>query len=150
MKQLSFLFLFASLVSGSKLAFAAAEADARQAIDVSPMIGTMMQQQMRQHLSDLNVLLTYLAQDRLDDAAEYAEKHLGMSSTGNTPLHAMHQDNAELRLPPREFQMMGQAMHRSASQFARKAEEGYLQAALGALQQVTQNCVSCHAAFRLK
>ena len=124
--------------------------DPRQQMEVSPQIEMMMLAQMRQHLMDINVLLTFLSQDKLDEAAEYAEKKLGMSSTGNTPLHAMQQNGEELKLPPREFQMMGQAMHKSASQFARKAEEGDLQESLVALQGITQNCVSCHAAFKLK
>jgi cytochrome c556 len=45
-------------------------------------------------------------------------------------------------------------MHRSASRFATVAKNasvtGDLKAAVGALAQVNQTCVACHAGFRLK
>jgi cytochrome c556 len=51
------------------------------------------------------------------------------------------------------MQDLGSTMHRSASQFARLATEasvtGDLKGPLAALSTLTQNCVACHAAYRL-
>lgn len=40
-------------------------------------------------------------------------------------------------------------MHRAASRFARKSEEGDLAEAYKALQEVTAACVACHTAYRV-
>jgi hypothetical protein len=40
-------------------------------------------------------------------------------------------------------------MHRAASRFALKAEEGDTAEALRALGQVTSACVACHAGYRI-
>jgi cytochrome c556 len=58
------------------------------------------------------------------------------------------------RFMPKAMQDAGTAMHRSASRFALVAKDasvsGDLKAAVGALAQVNQTCVACHAGFRLK
>jgi cytochrome c556 len=55
---------------------------------------------------------------------------------------------------PKSMQDIGTAMHRAASRFARVAEEAGvrrdLRPALQALSEVTQQCVACHAGYRLK
>jgi cytochrome c556 len=55
---------------------------------------------------------------------------------------------------PKPMQDIGTAMHRAASRFAHVAEEAAvrrdLRPALQALSKVTQQCVACHAGYRLK
>ena len=55
---------------------------------------------------------------------------------------------------PKGMQDTGTAMHQAASRFAVIAQEAAvtrdLTRALGALSQVTQQCVACHAGYRLK
>ena len=41
-------------------------------------------------------------------------------------------------------------MHRAASRFARKAQEGELQGAIEALSAITAACVVCHSAYRIR
>ncbi len=83
-----------------------------------------------------------------DKASEIAEQRLGMSSLG---LHGAH-DVAKFM--PEGMQAAGTAMHRSASRFAIVAKDasvtGDLKASLVALATVSQTCVACHAAYRIK
>ncbi|MBZ0248529.1 MAG: cytochrome c [Burkholderiales bacterium] len=55
---------------------------------------------------------------------------------------------------PEGMQAIGTAMHRSASRFAVAAADagasGDTRKALGALADVTAQCVACHAAYRMK
>jgi cytochrome c556 len=55
---------------------------------------------------------------------------------------------------PQGMQDTGTTMHQAASRFAVAAQEAAvtrdLPRALGALSQVTQQCVACHAGYRLK
>ncbi|GAB4508575.1 MAG: hypothetical protein Tsb0026_07420 [Sulfuricaulis sp.] len=73
---------------------------------------------------------------------------LGMSS--------LETHGAEHMAPymPKPMQDIGTAIHRTASRFARVAEEAAirrdLRPARQALSDVTQQCVACHAGYRLK
>ena len=103
---------------------------------------------MRDHLLTLSEIQDYLAKHEFDRAADVAEKRLGMSSLG---LHGAHEVAPYM---PKGMQDAGTAMHRSASRFALVAQEASndrdLSRPLAALNKVTQSCVACHAAYRLK
>jgi len=103
---------------------------------------------MRNHLRTLSRIQGYLAQREFDKAADLAEKRLGMSSFG---LHGAHEVAPYM---PKGMQELGNAMHHAASQFAvatqQAAVDNDVGAALTALTKVTQACVACHAAYRLK
>jgi cytochrome c556 len=51
---------------------------------------------------------------------------------------------------PKPMQDIGTGMHRAASRFALKAQEGELAPALASLQEVTAACVACHAGYRIR
>ena len=55
---------------------------------------------------------------------------------------------------PEEMRKTGQAMHQAASDFAAAARKtrkgGNPGPALAALSRMTQQCASCHAAFKLQ
>jgi cytochrome c556 len=55
---------------------------------------------------------------------------------------------------PKAMQDIGTNMHRAASRFARAAQEAGVAKeparAIGALAEVTQQCVACHASFKVK
>ncbi len=55
---------------------------------------------------------------------------------------------------PKGMREIGSEMHRAASRFALEAKNagatGDMRPALEALATVTQRCVACHAAYRLK
>ncbi|MGC2517659.1 MAG: hypothetical protein WA373_00920 [Burkholderiales bacterium] len=103
---------------------------------------------MRDHLLTLSEIQDYLARHEFDRAADVAEKRLGMSSL---ELHGAHEVAPYM---PKGMQDAGTAMHRSASRFASVAQEASgdqdLGRTLAALNKVTQSCVACHAAYRLK
>jgi hypothetical protein len=103
---------------------------------------------MRDHLQTLSEIQNYLAKYDFDRAADIAEKRLGMSSFD---LHGSHEVAPYM---PKGMQEAGTALHHAASRFAVAAQEAAvdrdLGRALGALNEVTQTCIACHAAYRLK
>jgi hypothetical protein len=103
---------------------------------------------MRDHLLTLSRIQEYLSQHDFDNAADLAEKRLGMSSLR---LHGAHEIAPYM---PKRMQDLGGAMHHAASQFAIATQEAAFDKdvgrALAALTKVTQACVACHAAYRLK
>jgi hypothetical protein len=103
---------------------------------------------MRDHLSTLAQIQLALSKNAIDEAAGLAEKRLGMSSF---ELHGAHE---VAKYMPKGMQEIGSEMHRAASRFALEATNagatGDIHPALAALATVTQQCVACHAAYRLK
>jgi len=103
---------------------------------------------MRDHLITLSRIQEYLSKKEFDKAGQLAEKRLGMSSFG---LHGAHEVAPYM---PKGMQEAGTAMHHAASRFAiatqKAAIDGDVAHALGALNEVTQACVACHAAYRLR
>lgn len=124
--------------------------DARVAVELpAPPMRTHMLANMRDHLAALHEIQAALARDdNSRRAAEIAEHRIGMSS-----LEA-HGAGHMAPYMPKPMQNIGTAMHRAASRFARVTEEAAvrrdLRPALQALSDVTQQCVTCHAGYRLK
>lgn len=132
------------------LAAAAAPAagDTRELV---PMPGPMQEHMlanMRDHLAAMGEVQAALAGGRFAQAADIAENRIGMSS-----LQA-HGASHTAPFMPKPMQEIGTSMHRSASRFARSAQEaqvsGDLRPALDALAELTRQCVACHAAYRLR
>ena len=103
---------------------------------------------MRDHLVTLSRIQAHLAKHEFDKAGNLAEERLGMSSLG---LHGAHEVAPYM---PKGMQEAGTAMHRAASRFAVATQEaaidGDVARALGALDEVNQACIACHAAYRLR
>jgi hypothetical protein len=108
----------------------------------------MMQQHMlsnmRDHLAAINEILVYLGNDELDKAAEIAEYRLGMSSLGT------HGASHMAKFMPERMRQNGTTMHKAASRFALKAQEGESLAAYKALSEITAACVTCHSGYKVK
>jgi len=125
-----------------------APSDTRQAIDMPPELRTHMLANMREHLIAMGEIQAALAKGNFDEAADIAENRIGMSS-----LEAHHASHLAPYMP-KPMQELGMTMHRTASRFARTAQEaaveGGVPRALGALSELTQRCVACHASFRLR
>lgn len=143
----SVLIFVAALALVAPTASRAAQ-DARVAVELPAPMQAHMLANMRDHLAALHEIQAALAHDDSRRAAEVAEQRLGMSSldTHGAGHMAPHM--------PKPMQDIGTAMHRAASRFARVAEEAGvrrdLRPALQALSEVTQQCVACHAGYRLK
>ena len=103
---------------------------------------------MRDHLTAISEIQTALAKGKYSQAADIAEQRIGMSSLQN------HGASHMAPYMPKTMQDIGTNMHRAASRFARTAQEAAvgndLPRALGALGELTRQCVACHASFKLK
>ena len=99
---------------------------------------------MRDHLAAINEILIYLGKGELEKAAEIAEYRLGMSSLES------HGASHMARFMPEGMRQAGTAMHKAASRFALKAQEGEALAAYIALSDITSACVTCHAGYKVK
>lgn len=119
-------------------------ADKRELVTMPAMMQDHMLANMRDHLATINQILHQLKLGQFDQAAELAEQKLGMSSLDD------HGADHMARFMPPLMRETGTQMHRAASRFALKAQEADLPAALGGLTEITQACVNCHAAFRIR
>ena len=126
---------------------AAPKADARTLVHFPAAAQRATLAEMRAHLQALGEIQMALSQSEFELAAQLAENKLGLSS-----MHGDMYDSA--RYMPVGMRELGYAMHQSASQFAVAAQDasvsGDLRPALAALAKVNQNCVACHAAYKLK
>ena len=125
--------------------------DARELIKLPPMMQEHMLSNMRDHLKALNEILEALSRGDVDKAGTIAEKRLGMSSL------ELHGASHLAKFMPEGMRAIGTQMHKSASQFviaAKNAELSPDREALhetyGALKKVTDNCIACHSAYRLR
>jgi hypothetical protein len=102
---------------------------------------------MRDHLLALQEIDMALSRNDFNKAASVAEGRLGMSSL---ELHGAAQIAPFM---PQGMQDIGTQMHRSASRFAVEAQDASVsndvRPALAGLGAVMQQCVACHAAYRL-
>lgn len=122
--------------------------DGRVAIEMPGMMRAHMLANMRDHLLAIQEIQGSLAAGKYDIASDIAENRLGMSSLQS------HGADHMAGFMPKGMQETGTAMHKAASRFAVIAQEAAvtrdLPRALGALSDVTANCVACHAGYRIK
>jgi hypothetical protein len=126
----------------------AAPTDTRVLVKFPPVLVEHVLANMRDHLLALQEIQAYLAKGENENAAKVAETRLGMSSLESHGAHDV------AKFMPNGMQDAGTAMHRAASKFAIAAQNagvtGDLRPALGALADVTAQCVGCHAGYKLK
>jgi len=142
MKRIQYLFL-AALIPGS-YANSVASNDTRILVELPEMMQQHMLSNMRDHLAAINEILVYLDNDELEKAAETAEFRLGMSSLKS------HGAGHMAKFMPEGMRQTGTTMHRAASRFALKAQEGEALPAYKALSDITSACVACHSGYRIK
>ena len=85
-----------------------------------------------------------MANGQLDQAAEVAESRLGMSSLES------HGASHMAKFMPEGMRQAGTSMHRAASRFALKTQEGEVLPAYNALSEITSACVACHSSYRIR
>ena len=126
---------------------AAAQADSRQLVQFPEPMRLHTITSMRDHLLALQEIDVALSQGAFDKAAAIAEQRLGMSSL------ELHGAAHIAPFMPQAMQDIGTQMHRAASRFAIDAQTASvsndLRPALASLGTVMQQCVACHAAYRL-
>lgn len=125
-----------------------AVADPRQPVELPAKMREHTLANMHDYLTTLAEIQSALGAGKSEQAADVAEQRIGMSS--------LERHGASHMAPymPMAMPEIGTNMHRTASRFARTAQEVALAKeparAIGALAEVTQQCVACHASFRLK
>jgi cytochrome c556 len=120
-----------------------ADDDKRERVDLPEMMKKHMLSNMRDHLVAIDQILSSMAAGNLDEAAQIAETRLGMSSLDS------HGAAHMAKRMPEGMRKAGTDMHRAASQFALRAQEGEAGPAYEALTRVTGACVACHSAYRI-
>ena len=142
MKKPAVAAMFLLLVSTGPVSIA--DDDARQLVQLPEMMQQHMMENMRDHLTAINEILVHMGADELDEAAETAEQRLGMSAM------ELHGASHMARFMPEGMRQAGTSMHRAASRFALKAEEGDSLPAFKMLAEITSACVTCHSGYRIK
>jgi hypothetical protein len=135
-----FLVVLVACIPGTSLS----SNDTRVLVELPEMMQQHMLSNMRDHLAAINEILVYLGDDELEKAAEVAEYRLGMSSLGS------HGASHMGKFMPEGMRQAGTTMHRAASRFALKAQEGEPLAAYKALSEITTACVACHSGYKIK
>jgi len=125
----------------------ASSGDARQLVTFPEPMRLHTITSMRDHLLSLQEVDVALSKNDFDKASRIAEQRLGMSSL------ELHGAAHIAPYMPKGMQDIGTAMHHTASQFAVEAQNASVsndvRPALAALGAVMQQCVACHAAYRL-
>lgn len=121
-----------------------ADEDARQFVQLPKMMQEHMMSNMRDHLEAINEILINMKDKELEKAAEIAESRLGMSSMES------HGASHMAKFMPEGMRLAGTNMHRAASRFALKVQEGEVLPAYYALSEVTSACVACHSGYRIR
>jgi len=124
------------------------DVDRRELVALPAMMQQHMLANMRDHLLAIAEIQDALADAGFDAASRIAEERLGMSSL------ASHGASHMAPYMPQPMRAIGAQMHRAASQFALIAQEASVSAdlprAVKGLSAVTQQCVACHAAYRIR
>lgn len=136
--------------------------DTREMVQFPPDMQTNFLGNMRDHLQTLNDIVVALAKDDYTTASKAAAERLGLDSPSaagckqasqgsqNKSNKPMTMDEMMEAYMPEPMRSIGLSMHTAASEFAKVAIARDRVASMAALSQVTQNCVSCHSAYRLR
>ena len=127
---------------------APAAEDTRVEVTFPPALKEHTLSSMRDHLVALQEIQAALARADYLAAGKVAEERLGLSSFG------LHGASEAAKYMPPGMQDAGTGMHRAASRFMLTAQTadvtGELASAVGALAELTAQCVGCHAGYKLK
>jgi len=141
-KRLSYGIIYAVFVFSGNTS--TAEEDSRQLVQLPETMQQHMMSNMRDHLAAVNEMLITMANGDLEKAADIAESRLGVSSLES------HGASHMAEFMPEGMRQAGTSMHRAASRFALKAQEGEVPPAYEALSEITTACVACHSAYRIR
>ncbi len=136
--------IITAILMVSASSFSVADEDSRQLVELPEMMQQHMMSNMRDHLVAINEILINMANGQLEQAAEVAESRLGMSSLES------HGASHMAKFMPEGMRQAGTNMHRAASRFALKVQEGEVLPAYNALSEVTSACVACHSAYCIR
>jgi hypothetical protein len=129
-------------------AAAGADEPARLPVDMPAAAAAAVRAEMLAKLNALHRVHTALAAGQPAEAAEFAERHLGMAAMGQ---HATLPPEARPgRYLPEAMMAIGRQSHRHGSELAAALKTGDRPRIDAALRDVTATCVACHSAYRLQ
>jgi len=118
----------------------------RQPAELPSHVSKQLMSNMRGNLDTLEKITHLLAESNYVEAADTAEKNLGMSSV------EIHYQKFVGKYLPKGMRQISRQMHQAATDFALSAREaekdGDLNKALAALSQVMKQCVACHKLYK--
>ena len=135
--------------------------DGREAVQFPPEMQINFLRNMRDHMQTVDGIVQALAGSDYAAAAKLASERLGLdspSAEGCKPENAGEtakpapgsMDEMMAKFMPEPMRNAGLSMHTAASEFARTAATRDSTASLAALAKITQSCVACHSAYRLR
>ncbi len=138
--------------------------DSRQWVNYPPEVRAHTLANMRGHLRALAEIMDAFASAKYAEAADIADRRLGMSSPGaagcrmeeiNKMSESDHLDHQMQLLMPEKMRELGQNMHKAANEFAVKARDADKNskdttAAAISLARIVQQCVACHENYRMQ
>lgn len=138
--------LLAAAMAAATIPTSFAANDSRELVNMpAPMVQHMFGN-MRDHLLAITEIQQSLGKGDFQRAADIAEQRIGMSSLDS------HGAAHMAAFMPKPMQDIGTQMHKAASQFALVAQDssadGNALRAVGALSEITRQCVACHSAYR--
>lgn len=137
--------LVALVAAGATRTFAA-DADGRQFVKMPPEARAALRVEMLDFQSALHSIIAALGERKFTDAADTAEKQIGLSAMGRHRNAPMNERPGQFM--PNDMHAVARSMHSAASDFAKVARTGDTTKALASLQAVTGACVACHRSYR--
>jgi len=130
--------LFKFLVQGSVVE----STDNRLSLQLTDSERNLVLSEMRQFLASVQLITTAIASEDMTSIVSSARR-VGMGAQGDVPVSLMGK-------LPLEFKKLGFDTHTKFDTLALDAEQlGDPQHTLEQLSQLMQNCVGCHAAYRI-
>jgi len=120
--------------------------DLRTLVELPDKARRILLEDMLDHLAVLNEINRYLAENKLQSAAEVAETGMGRSLLSKY----QNEEFRPGRYMPKEMRELGWELHNAASQFATAARQGDLRKTLSAYHRITSACVACHYSYRIR
>lgn len=143
--------------------------DAREFVNFPPEMQVNVLGNMRDHMQTIDAMVQAIAVGDYARASKISAERLGLDSPSAagckpqpatsvsekpkapiTPAKPMTMDEMMEVYMPEAMRGVGLSMHTAASEFSRVAMSGDHDASLKALGQITQNCVACHSAYRIR
>jgi hypothetical protein len=146
----------------------AAPADAREMVQFPQEMQVNFLGNMRDHMQTIDAVVQALAASDYVNASKVAAERLGLDSPSAagckpkppgvsekskaemTPGKPMTMEEMMDLYMPDAMRSVGLSMHTAASEFSKIALTKDRDASMKALAQVTQACVACHSAYRLR
>ena len=118
----------------------------RQLAELPSHVSKQLMSNMRGNLDTLERITFLLSEYKYAEAADMAEKHLGMSSV------EIHYQKFVGKYLPKGMRQISKQMHQAATDFALSARETKqkedLNKAFASLSQVMKQCVACHKLYK--